>query len=100
MTDLIRSACLTSYPEIARSLGLDPMRLLDACGIDRRCLDDPDIKLPAGALGRLIELSAKAAGAEIISASGGITVFGRNHFLMLKDPDGIHLQLTERSPAP
>ena len=64
MTDLIRSACLTSYPEIARSLGLDPMRLLDACGIDRRCLDDPDIKLPAGALGRLIELSAKAAGAE------------------------------------
>ena len=32
---------------------------------------------------------AKAAGAEIISASGGITVFGRNHFLMLKDPDEI-----------
>jgi AraC-like DNA-binding protein len=64
MTDLIRSACLTSYPEIARSLGLDPLRLLDACGINRRCLDDPDIKLPAGALGRLLETSAKAAKAE------------------------------------
>ncbi len=43
---------------------------------------------------------AKAAGASVISASGGITVFGRNHFLMLKDPDGINLQLTERFPAP
>lgn len=64
MTDLIRSACLTSYPEIARSLGLDPLRMLDACGIDRRCLDDPDIKLAAGALGRLLEVSAKAAKAE------------------------------------
>jgi AraC-like DNA-binding protein len=64
MTDLIRSACLTSYPEIARSLGLDPVRLLDACGIDRRCLDNPDIKLPAGALGRLLEASAKAAKVE------------------------------------
>ncbi|SKA38783.1 AraC-type DNA-binding protein [Enhydrobacter aerosaccus] len=64
MTDLIRSACLTSYPEIARSLGLDPLRMLDACGIDRRCLEDPDIKLPAGALGRLLEVSAKAAKVE------------------------------------
>ncbi len=64
MTDLIRSACLTSFPEIARSLGLQPMRLLDACGIDRRCLDDPDIKLPAGALGRLLEVSARAAKVE------------------------------------
>lgn len=61
MTDLIRSACLTSYPEVARALGLDPLRLLDACGIDRRCLNDPDIRLPAGALGRLLEVSAKAA---------------------------------------
>jgi AraC-like DNA-binding protein len=61
MADLIRSACLTSYPEVASSLGLNPMHLLDAVGIDRRCLDDPDIKLPAGAIGRLLELSARAA---------------------------------------
>ena len=60
MTDLIRSASLTSYPELARSLGLDPLRVLAQCGIDRRCLDDPDIKLPAGAIGRLLEASASA----------------------------------------
>jgi AraC-like DNA-binding protein len=64
MTDLIRSACLTSYPEIARSLGLHPLRLLASCGIDRRCLADPDLKLPAEALGRLLEASARAARVE------------------------------------
>ncbi len=61
MTDLIRSACLTSYPEIARSLGLQPFRLLASCGIDRRFLTDPDLKLPSKALGRLLEASARAA---------------------------------------
>lgn len=64
MTDLVRSACLTSYPEIARSLGLQPVRLLDACGIDRRCLDDSDIKIPTEGLARLLEASAKAAKVE------------------------------------
>lgn len=61
MTDLIRSACLTSFPEVARSLGLQPLRLLEASGIDRRCLEDPDIRLPTGALGQLLEISARTA---------------------------------------
>ncbi len=64
MTDLIRSACLTGYVEVARSVGLDPWRMLDAVGIDRRCLDDPDIRIPAGALRRLLEASAMAAKVE------------------------------------
>lgn len=64
MTDLIRSACLNSYPEIARSLGLNPLRMLSSAGIDRRCLGDPDIKLRASAMGRLLEASARAAKVE------------------------------------
>ena len=64
MTDLIRSACLTSFPEIARSMGLDPLRLLETAGIDRRCLDDPEMRMPSGAMGRLLEVSARAAGVE------------------------------------
>lgn len=64
MTDLIRSACLTSYPEIARSVGLDPLRMLAKAGIDLRCLDDPEVKVPAGGLRRLLEESAEAAGIE------------------------------------
>ncbi|MBL6617604.1 MAG: AraC family transcriptional regulator [Reyranella sp.] len=90
MTDLIRSACLTSYPEIARSLRVDPMRLLDACGIDRRCLDDPDIKLPAGALGRLLEVSAKAAKVEDfglrLAETRTVSVLGPVGLLVREEP--------------
>jgi len=90
MTDLIRSACLTSYPEIARSLGLQPLRLLDACGIDRRCLSEPDIKLPAGALGRLLEVSAKAAKAEDfglrIAETRTLSVLGPVGLLVREEP--------------
>ena len=90
MTDLIRSACLTSYPEIARSLGLHPLRLLDVCGIDRRCLDDPDIKLPAGALGRLLEVSAKAAGVEDfglrLAETRSLSVLGPVGLLLREEP--------------
>ena len=64
MTDLIRSACLTSYPEVARSVGLEPIRMLREAGVDRRCLDDPDAKVSVAAIRRLIEGSARAARVE------------------------------------
>jgi AraC-like DNA-binding protein len=64
VTNLIRSACLTSYPEIARSVGLDPMRMIRDAGIDRRCLDSPDVKVSAAALRRLLENSAREAKVE------------------------------------
>ncbi len=64
MPELIRSASLTSYAEVARSVGLDPLRMLSAAGIDRRCLGDPDLRMSAGALGRLLEMSAEQSGIE------------------------------------
>src|SRR5947209_19184476 len=64
MQQFIRSACLTGYVDIARSFGLDPYRLLKEAGLDRCCLADPDIKIPAGAVCRLLEVSACAEGAE------------------------------------
>lgn len=62
MAYLLRSASLTNYVEVARSVGLDPYRQLSAAGINRSVLLDPDIKIPAGAVGRLLEASAQAAG--------------------------------------
>src|SRR5262249_18465861 len=64
MPKLIRSACLTNYEEVARSLGLDPYRQLKAAGLSRACLADPDTMIRASAVGRLLEASAKAAGVE------------------------------------
>jgi len=62
MPDLIRSAVLTDYVELARAVGLDPHRMLDAVGLGRAVLRDPDAKIPAAAVRRLFEASAKAAG--------------------------------------
>ena len=61
MPFLIRSACLTGYVEVARSVGLDPFRLLSEVGLDRSCLYDPDIKIPTDPVIRLLERSASAA---------------------------------------
>ena len=64
MPRFIRSACLTDYVSIARSFGLDPYRLLREADLDRSCLVDPEIKIPVGAVCRLLENSAHAARAE------------------------------------
>jgi AraC-like DNA-binding protein len=61
MPHLIRGACLTDYIEVARSLGLEPYRMVDAVGLPRACLRDPDLKISLPAFIRLLEVSAKAA---------------------------------------
>jgi len=91
MADLIRSACLTSYPEIARSLGLDPLVMLAAAGIDRRYLHgDPDARMPAGALGRLLEASARAAGVDDfglrLAETRSLSVLGPVGLLVREEP--------------
>ncbi|MBA5608465.1 AraC family transcriptional regulator [Duganella sp. FT3S] len=60
----VRSAALTSYVPLARSLGLDPYNLLKEAGINRAALLDPDLKIPAEALARMLEASAAEAGVE------------------------------------
>lgn len=90
MTDFIRSACLTSYPEVARSVGLDPMRMLRDAGIDHRCLSDPEIKVSAAALRRLLEASAKASGVEDfglrIAETRSLSILGPIGLLVREEP--------------
>lgn len=61
MTDLIRSACLTHYAEIARSVGLEPRKMLRKARLPLACLDHQDIRVAVGRVRRLLELSAAAA---------------------------------------
>ncbi len=61
---MIRSAALTGYEQVARSVGLNPLAVLREVGIDPGCLVDPDIKIPADAVGRLYELAALESGVE------------------------------------
>jgi AraC-like DNA-binding protein len=64
MAALIRSASLTGFAEVARSLGIDPFEQLRTVGLDPQCLQQLDLKLPAEAVTRLLEGAAGAAGVE------------------------------------
>jgi hypothetical protein len=52
MADLIRAACLTHYADVARSVRLDPAKMLKSVGLPPRSLVDPDIKIPSGGVRR------------------------------------------------
>ena len=64
MEALSRSAALTGYADLARSAGLDPHRILEAAGVPRLALDDPDLMIPARAVGQILEASAQRSGME------------------------------------
>jgi AraC-like DNA-binding protein len=60
----IRSASLIGYPELARAVGLDAQRLMRKCGLDPSCLSDPDARIDAAAVAKLLETSAAESGVE------------------------------------
>ncbi|MHA7685281.1 AraC family transcriptional regulator [Cupriavidus sp. PET2-C1] len=60
----LRSASLTNYVDVARSLGLEPFAFLRAARISLTALVDPDIRISAAAVSRLLDVSAQAAGVE------------------------------------
>ena len=62
MKSYVRSASLSNYGELARSLGLDPVQMLARVGLPLNCLDSADLRLPADAALALLELSAQVSG--------------------------------------
>jgi AraC-like DNA-binding protein len=62
MPRLIRGAVLTDYIEVARSVGLDPYRMIAEFRLPPASLTDPDVKVPAAVVGRLLEESAHRSG--------------------------------------
>src|SRR5215813_8227670 len=63
---LLRSASLTNFAEVARKVGLDPARLLTEFGLSQRSLRDPEIKIPIESVRQLLEASAERSGAEAL----------------------------------
>jgi AraC-like DNA-binding protein len=62
MPRLIRSAVLNNFVEVARSVGLDPYRMITEFHLPAACLTDSEIKIPAGKVGRLFEAAAERSG--------------------------------------
>ena len=80
MTDFIRSAGLSYYPDVARSVGLDPKYMMRKARLPLAVLDKPDTPLAVASLRRLLEMSAEVSGAEDfglrLAEHGGLTNFG------------------------
>lgn len=64
MTDFLRSAVLTGYADVARSVGLDPYQMLRDVGLSQACLVDLDMRVSSAAVRRLLEDSAALSGVE------------------------------------
>lgn len=64
MSDLIRSATLTHYPEVAQSVGIDPRAMLRKVRLPLETLERPDLRIAVTSLRRLLESSAAASGVE------------------------------------
>ncbi|WP_439408177.1 AraC family transcriptional regulator [Bradyrhizobium sp. DASA03076] len=80
MTDFIRSAGLSCYSEVARSVGLDSRQMMQKVRLPLAILDEPDTPIAVPALRRLLEISAAESGAEDfglrLAERGGLTNFG------------------------
>jgi hypothetical protein len=61
MRPRVRSASLTGYADLVRSLGLDPAEMTASVGLDLADLDVPDRWIPGAAAARLLDLSARDA---------------------------------------
>ncbi|MCP3713422.1 AraC family transcriptional regulator [Paraburkholderia sp. CNPSo 3274] len=90
MSYLLRSAALTNYVEVARSVGLDPYQQLGDAGIERSVLLDPDIMIRAEAVARLLETSARSAAVEDLglrmAETRHISNLGALGFVMREQP--------------
>jgi AraC-like DNA-binding protein len=94
MPELIRAASLTAFPEVARAFGLKPESLLSEVGIDRRALDDPEMRISAPAVGRLLELAAQRSKVETfglhMAETRSIAILGPIGLLLREEPTARH----------
>src|SRR5215470_3441580 len=62
MPRLIRGAVLSNYVDVARSVGLDPYRMIAEFRLPPASLTDPDVRVSAAVVARLLEESAHRSG--------------------------------------
>jgi AraC-like DNA-binding protein len=64
MPNLTRSASLTDFDRVARSVGLDPLRMLRLAKLPAKALHDPNLMISADSVAWLLEESARLSGQE------------------------------------
>src|SRR4051794_1477852 len=91
MRQFARTASLTGYAWLCRSLGLDAARLMASVGLDIADLDVADRWVPAGPMARLLELSARESGCDDfavrLSERRGLGSLGPLSVVLREEPD-------------
>lgn len=91
MDRFVRYAALTGYAELARSVGLDPARLMADVGLDVAALADQDTWIPAVPVARLLERSAAESGCEDfavrLSGRRRLSALGPLSVVLREEPD-------------
>lgn len=90
MTSTVRAAALTNFAPVCREIGLDPLAALRSVGLDPRDLRDPDRRLPAAQVHRLLDHAAATSGCATLGlrmgATRGLADFGALGLLMAHQP--------------
>ncbi|MBK6613193.1 AraC family transcriptional regulator [Ottowia sp.] len=90
MESLTRSASLTDYEHVARSVGLDPFRMLRMAKLPARVLDDPNLMISADSVGWLLEESARLSGQEafglLLAETRSLANLGMLALVMREEP--------------
>jgi AraC-like DNA-binding protein len=117
MRSCVRCATLNGYVALAKSLHLDPARLLTRVGINPADLAVPDKWIPAAQVAELLDLTARAAGVEDfalrLAERRRLSTLGPLSMVLREEPDlrsvldlliryertyneALHMQLAER----
>ncbi|POA17176.1 AraC family transcriptional regulator [Pseudomonas sp. FW300-N1A1] len=90
MYTLTRSASLTNYEQVARSVGLDPFRMLRLAKLPASALDDSNIMISSDSVGWLLEESAHLSGQEafglLLAEKRHLSNFGMLALLIREEP--------------
>lgn len=91
----LRAATLTNFESVARDCGLSAPALLQEMGLPLRCLQEPDLKLPAASVSALLELASQRSGEQAfglrMAASRQLSNLGPLGLLLREQPTLRHV---------